>query len=150
MVSHNELWSTLQQVRLLRFDANSQATTGWNGTGSGSVVVSEDVSGILVFSESGTWQPRGQDQRSIRFTNTFRWSALESRIRLEHLRFGPANPVVLFDLVENEKGEWNEDSPHQCSEDCYTARLTINGNELLIAWSVNGPKKRESIAYTYW
>ena len=150
MVTQAELWSTLQRVRQLRFEATSESTNGWNGHGSGSVIVSEETPGAIVFSESGAWQPRKLSQSQIRFTNTFKWTALDDRIRLEHLRFGPNNPVYLFDLVENECGDWHEDNPHKCSDDCYRAILKVNAGELSIAWSVTGPNKRESIAYTYW
>lgn len=102
-----------------------------------------------MFQESGTWQPSASGRPAVRFTNVFRWSARSETIRLEHLRFGPENPVLLFDLASSDNGVWREISPHQCCEDCYAATLAVEGEQLLVHWSIQGPCKRESIAYTY-
>src|SRR5262245_40512939 len=92
------LWAALRHVRTIQFTARSGAGTGWNGTGSGTVLVTAPQDGVLVFEESGTWQP--EQGQPLRFTNVFRWTLLGSqRLRLEHLRFGPAHPVYLFDLA---------------------------------------------------
>ncbi len=65
-------------------------------------------------------------------------------------RFGPARPVLLFDMASDEGGGWREVRPHQCAEDCYRASLAVEDGQLVIAWSIHGPQKRESIRYTYW
>jgi len=75
---------------------------------------------------------------------------VEKALRLEHLRFGMEKPVLLFDMAPTTDGAWREISPHQCREDCYTASLRIEGEILVVAWTVVGPQKRESISYTYW
>jgi hypothetical protein len=145
------MWSLLREVRALRFDARSEAATGWNGIGLGTVVVSEPMVGMIVFAEAGTWQSAGRTEFS--FNNVFRWSAVGEvlrleHLRLEHLRFGPDNPVLLFDMAPGEDGVWREVSPHQCRDDCYTASLGVEGRQLLVEWSIRGPRKRESIRYT--
>ncbi|WP_020470610.1 hypothetical protein [Zavarzinella formosa] len=53
MASFAEVWSLLRDVRSLRFDARSDAGTGWTGVGHGTVVVSEPADGVIVFEESG-------------------------------------------------------------------------------------------------
>ena len=138
----------LQGVRYLEFEAQSQAATGWNGIGIGSVAVSEPAAGVIVFEETGNWKSPGR--REVRFTNSFRWSGAGEALRLEHLRFGPNEPVLLFDMAPGENGVWREISPHQCREDCYSASLAVQGKELLVAWVVQGPRKQESIRYRYW
>ncbi|QJW97661.1 hypothetical protein FTUN_5238 [Frigoriglobus tundricola] len=143
-----ELLSRLRAVRALRFDARSEAATGWNGVGAGTVTVSEPSAGVVVFEETGTWQP--PDRPAIGFRNVFRWSVAGAVLRLEHLRFGPDEPVFLIDMAPGADGEWHEVRPHQCRDDCYTAAMKIEGGTLLVAWSVQGPSKRESIRYTYW
>jgi hypothetical protein len=80
----------------------------------------------------------------------FRWSAVGESLRLEHLRFGPEHPVLLFDMTPGADGVWREVSPHQCREDCYTSSLGVEGGRLAVAWLIAGPRKRESIRYTYW
>ena len=50
--------------------------------------------------------------RELRFRNVFRWSAVGEALRLEHLRFGVAHPVFLFDLAPVAAGEWRSVSPH--------------------------------------
>lgn len=140
----------LRQVQSLRFDAHSEAATGWDGIGTGVVAVSEPVAGVVVFDEAGTWQPRDTARAAVGFRNVFRWSVVGESLRLEHLRFGPEHPVLLFDMAPGEGGMWREISPHQCREDCYTASLAVESGQLLVAWSIVGPRKRESIRYTYW
>jgi hypothetical protein len=115
-----EAMSIMRRVRSLRFEARSEAATGWDGIGTGAVAVSEPAPGVVVFDEAGTWRPTAADRSEIGFTNVFRWSALGSALRLEHLRFGAMNPVLLFDLVPGADGVWRQVSPHQCKEDCYT------------------------------
>jgi hypothetical protein len=144
----DEVWSLLRQVQSLRFEARSEAGTGWDGVGVGTVRVTEPADGVIVFDETGTWQVPGG--AVVRFTNVFRWTASGGQLRLEHLRMGADQPVFLFDLVPGEDGEWRQASPHQCREDCYTASLKVVGRQLLVAWSVQGPRKRESIRYAYW
>jgi hypothetical protein len=150
MASLAEVWSLLRRVRSLLFDARSDTGSGWNGIGTGTVAVTEPAAGVVVFEEVGTWQPSAPDQPTIRFRNVFRWSVVGEVLRLEHLRFGPDSPVLLFDMAQVEGGEWREVSPHQCQEDCYTASLAVEAGQLVVAWSIQGPRKRESIRYTYW
>jgi len=147
---NSEVLPLLRRVHLLRFEAHSEASTGWDGIGKGMVSVSEPAHGVIVFKESGSWQPSAANLISFRFNNTFRWSLVGELLRLEHLRLGPDSPVHLFDLASGEKGVWQAISPHQCREDCYTASLRVMEEQLLVAWNVVGPTKMESIKYTYW
>ncbi len=148
MASIAKVWSLLQVVSALRFEAQSEAATGWNGIGTGTVMVSEPEPRVVVFDEAGTWQSPGRAM--IRFANVFRWSNTGASLRLEHLRFGAENPVFLFEMAPNADGEWHEVSPHLCREDCYTASLVVEGQQVLVAWSILGPQKQESIRYVYW
>jgi hypothetical protein len=142
-----EIWQRLRAVQALCFVAHSEAGTGWDGTGEGVVSVSEPREGVLVFDESGRWHPlRG---RASRFTNVFRWSLVGGYLRLEHLRFGQDRPVFLFDLAPGADGIWREISPHECREDCYCATVRVEVDMLIVHWTIYGPRKRESIEYTY-
>jgi hypothetical protein len=147
LMSLDELWNLLRDVRCLRYEAHSGAATGWNGVGTGVVIVSEPEAGVVVFEESGIWVSPSKTE--MRFTNVFRWLRANETIRLEHLRFGPDRPVFLFDIAPDENGNWREVSPHQCRDDCYRASLAIEGRQLLVAWSIQGPRKQESIRYAY-
>lgn len=143
-----ELWTRLRHVRSLRFIAQSAMVTGWQGGGTGSVVVDAPADSVLTFTESGSWQPAGG--RSLRFSNVFRWSRINSDlIRLEHLRFGADHPVYLFDLAAEPAGEWRSVSPHLCEQDCYAAELRLHETGLWLRWTVTGPKKQECIEYSY-
>lgn len=145
--SLTELWERLRAVTAMSFEANSSAGTGWTGIGAGVVVVSEQSTDVLIFTESGSWRPLGRGD--IRFTNVFRWSRLDESVRLEHLRFGSDYPVFLFDLAPGKDGVWREVSPHACGEDCYTGSLIVDGPQLLVHWTIRGPRKDESIRYIY-
>lgn len=150
MEKASDLLGLLRRVQSLRFDAQSDAATGWDGVGTGSVTASEPAVGVVVFCEVGTWQPTAPGRPAIAFNNVFRWSILGDTLRLEHLRFGPEHPVLLFDMAPGVDGVWREVSGHQCREDCYTASLGIEGGQLVVVWSIVGPRKQESIRYTYW
>lgn len=143
-----ELWPRLRSIRTLRFAAASELDTGWNGVGEGAVAVSEPSEGVLVFDEAGTWRP--PDRAALRFINVFRWTALGDSLRLEHLRFGPHRPVLLFEMASHDDGTWRDVSPHLCDQDCYSATLAFAEQRLIVAWSVRGPHKRETIRYEYW
>ena len=143
-----ELWHCLRRVRSLRFFAQSALVSGWHGVGTGSVVVSTPADSVLLFVESGFWQPTRD--RSLRFSNVFRWSQIDVHfIRLEHLRFGADHPVYLFDMTPATKSEWTTVSPHLCEHDCYAAVLRLRETGLGLSWTVTGPKKQESIEYWY-
>ncbi len=122
-------WNRLRSVRELTFEARSQAATetGWNGSGSGTVEVEAGGSGIMIFHERGTWTQDGARQTS--FSNVFRWTADNDHraIRLEHLRFGPDQPVYLFDLVPTADGVLESSEPHVCQKDLYAARMEYEG-----------------------
>jgi len=142
-----QLWEHLGQVSSLSFVAKSEKPGGWNGKGSGTVVVQQVNESCMTFTESGVWRPEGG--RDTRFHNVFRWSVVEMHLRLEHLRFGEAHPVYLFDLALASDCEWRSVSPHVCREDCYAAILIVTDDHIVLKWSIDGPRKREVIEYRY-
>lgn len=109
-VTLQKIWDKLSMVQNLRFRAVSDSSTGWKGHGEGKVKVSHPESNILVFAESGTWTPNGNSP--LVFSNCFRWSQVSKRIRLEHLRFGPRNPVFLFELIVVDSFVMKSTEPH--------------------------------------
>jgi hypothetical protein len=135
-------------VRSLSFAASSGAESGWYGRGVGTVEVCEAADAVLVFHEQGLWRPEG-GERDIRFSNVFRWTRVNGRLRLEDLRFGVDHPVYLFDLAPAGDREWRSVLPHLCREDYYAAVLFIRDGGIVLRWSINGPRKRESIEYLY-
>ncbi|MGS2743743.1 DUF6314 family protein [Halomonas sp. LS-001] len=154
MLSSENVLSLLRQVTSLSFTAQSEANTGWQGVGNGNVVVDEPTSKTVVFHEAGTWQPSAQHQGEFDFSNVFRWTAVGEHLRLEHLRFGVDNPVLLFDMARQEDGIWREVSPHECGADRYAATLEVTKGKaenvrIDVAWSIIGPRKQETIEYCY-
>jgi len=145
-------WTRLRAVQELTFEARSLATsnTGWNGTGTGVVRVETAEPGVILFHERGTWTP--EVGRQTTFTNVFRWTIDPDGpfIRLEHLRFGPDHPVYLFDLVTVNVGVLESSEPHVCREDLYAARMEFDEQTVRLRWTINGPRKAETISYTYW
>jgi hypothetical protein len=131
-----ELWDHLVRVRKLAFVAQSSLRTGWNGEGTGTVVVQPAGDAAITFTEFGSWLPDGG--RDIRFHNVFRWSIVDGKLHLEHLRFGEASPVHLFDMEPAGDREWVSVLPHQCSEDCYTARILVHEDRIVLNWSIDG------------
>ncbi|HMB91505.1 MAG TPA: hypothetical protein VKP65_11705 [Rhodothermales bacterium] len=95
--SRERLWDQLARVQRLSFVAESALATGWNGAGQGGVRVTAPEASVWLFEETGTWQPDGGPV--LPFRNVFRWTKRGAVIGLEHLRFGPDAPVLLFDLI---------------------------------------------------
>jgi hypothetical protein len=135
-------------MRSLSFVARSRAESGWNGRGVGTVEVCEDRDGVMTFQEQGKWRPTGCE-RDFRFHNVYRWTRVGEFLRLEHLRFGADNPVLLFDLTRAGDREWRSASPHLCRDDCYAAVLLLREDGIVLRWSIDGPRKQECIEYTY-
>jgi hypothetical protein len=128
--------------------SRSESETGWSGLGVGVVGVEAPTVDVLIFTESGIWQP--EHGRETRFSNVYRWSMIDpQRVRLEHLRFGVERPVYLFDLGPASNDIWLPASPHLCREDCYSAKLRLHDTGVDMSWSINGPKKQECIDYEY-
>lgn len=132
----------------MSFDSHSDAGTGWDGRGVGTVGVSEPEPGVFVFDEVGTWSPN-RGSKSLHFTNVFRWTRGEHTIRLEHLRLGPDRPVLLFDLALTADSGWRPVDDHVCGADCYAGRLCLSEDAIRFTWTIIGPRKRETIRYVY-
>lgn len=147
MLALHSLVERLRQVKNMHFVASSQAATGWSGVGEGEVEVIESTADVLLFIEKGRW--RTETGADLRFNNTFRWTKIEGVLRLEHLRFGAENPVFLFDMALAEDGLWRAVEAHECRDDLYKASLHVQPQQIEVAWSINGPRKQESIRYIY-
>ncbi len=147
MISNVEVWERFREVVAVRFVSKSHTGIGWSGSGSGVVKVSEPAPDVLTFEESGLWQQEGG--KEMRFTNVFRWSLVEDRLRLDHLRFGADNPVFLFEMAAGADGVWREINPHPCRDDCYRASLRLENEQIFVNWLVRGPKRNEVIDYIY-
>jgi len=147
----NKAWTRLLAVQELSFEAQSRAApnAGWNGTGKGVVRVEKVEPGVVLFHERGKWTP--EEGRQTTFTNLFRWTVDPDGqfIRLEHLRFGQDHPVYLFDLVAVDEGVLESSEPHVCREDLYAARMNFDEQTVHLRWTINGPKKAETISYIY-
>jgi hypothetical protein len=144
-------WERLKHVRELSLQARTRSKdeTGWNGSGNGNVLVTQDSSSILTFHERGTWQV--QKAQNMTFSNTFRWSLDLSAgmISLEHLRQGPNNPVFLFHLASTGNQHLASVESHLCAEDVYMAQVAWDRHHIRLFWRVIGPKKNEEMEYYY-
>ncbi len=149
METPDEVMSRLRQMRSLRFESCSAVASGWDGHGTGQVLVEEPGVGIVVFQETGTWQSAVAGRAPVSFRNVFRWTAHASALRLEHLRHGADSPVWLFDLAPGDHGRWQAIDPHVCGQDGYAASLWLEGETLHVAWTITGPCKRERLRYAY-
>jgi len=143
-------WDKLMKVSQLHFQAKTQAqeATGWNGQGSGEVIVTKEGK-VITFQEKGKWQsPQGGD---VSFSNVFRWTLdrYAGVIALEHLRRGPDHPVFLFHLVPHSSHSLISVDSHLCEGDTYFGQVQFDAHALKLHWRVIGPKKNENIDYYY-
>ncbi len=141
-------WNQLHTIN--RFTRSSQSLApidkGWNLKGHGTVRLSSPSRTLLVFYEKGVWEGRG-----IQFSNTYRWTLDENnqRISLEHLRFGPCQPVFLLHLVLEKNNLLQAAEPHRCDKDLYCATLPWSPDSICLNWNVTGPEKNETIRCCY-
>ncbi len=144
------LWSSLKNTSEVCFTAkSSNGETGWNGSGTGTVVVAVIDDKTMTFSEAGKWTTHAGAE--LRFSNRYRWRLNEEQnsIQLAHLRYGADNPVQLIALVATGKRQWHTVTPHICNEDSYTLELTHTDKKVRMIWKVVGPNKNECIEYHY-
>ena len=144
-------WERLKTVKHFTRFAQSRIKDekGWNGKGKGEVVVTRPSDSILIFQERGTW--KFQEGQDIDFSNVFRWilDRNAGMISLEHLRFGPDNPVFLFYLAPTGNNILASVESHLCEEDVYNAQVPWDRSTIRLNWRVIGPKKNEELEYCY-
>ncbi len=144
-------WHKLKGITQFTRLTHSRSPTehSWNGKGKGEVLVNTAGDTILIFHERGSWQiKQGQD---ISFSNTFRWTLdlHAGMISLEHLRFGPDQPVFLFHLTPNSHNLLTSIDSHLCEEDVYLATVPWDRHGIRLHWRVIGPKKNEEMECCY-
>lgn len=143
----NRLEAVKQFTRLTR--SRFKDESGWNGQGKGAVLVNKFSDTVYIFHERGFWHVKqGQD---ISFSNTFRWRLDRDagRISLEHLRFGPNQPVFLFHLIPTENNLLASVDSHLCKEDVYFATVPWDCHSIRLNWRVIGPNKNEEMENCY-
>lgn len=126
------------------------AGAGWTGRGEGTVEVdrhraSDDASqsGGLLVTEAGTWALDGG--RPMRWTARSRWWADGAALAVEHHRQGvPASATL--DWTGR---QWRARAPHQCPPDAYDVALAVTPGEVVVTWTVTGPRKDDRIATRY-
>ena len=149
-VTLTDAWERLCAVRSLRFSARSNdRTSGWNGTGTGTVEVAVTSNSTITFTERGTWTR--DCARQFDFHNIYRWRFDwdADAIRLEHLRHDPNRPVFLLDLAPTDGTTFESVSHHRCGADLYTATVRFGNGGVDLRWYVRGPKKDAEICCVY-
>ncbi|MHC4143823.1 MAG: DUF6314 family protein [Planctomycetota bacterium] len=147
-VTMTDAWQRLLAVRAFRFSVRSNdRTSGWNGTGAGTVTIAVIDSSTVTFTERGRWDFGKQ----LNFSNCYRWTLAEDAgiIRLEHLRFGPGKPVFLLDLAAIDASTLESISPHHCGADFYRASVKLGRDALYLHWRIKGLKKDAEIDCIY-
>jgi Family of unknown function (DUF6314) len=144
-------WEKLLNIQTMCFSAKSKTLglSGWNGIGKGSVDIKRIDDTIITFHERGTWI--SEENKKLDFSNVFKWSlnATQGVISLEHLRFGPQNPVFLFELVPVDANRLESLDSHVCVNDTYFGQVRCDKHFIQFHWRVIGPKKNEEIDYLY-
>jgi hypothetical protein len=115
--------------------------------GEGSVIVSKEENNVLVFEEKGHWLEVCGGKMA--FTNALRWTLKEDCISLEHLRQGKDRAVFLFDLCCIDENRLESIRPHLCGSDCYSGKVFRRPKKICLEWTVQGPKKQETLLCDY-
>ena len=102
----------------------------------------------IIFYEDVQW--RNESSLLINSKNIYHWTFLTSgNIRLEHLRFGKDKPVFLVEFLFTKENAWKSIEPHNCNNDLYSAKLSMNDENILLYWSVKGPTENYSLKNIY-
>ncbi len=144
------LFSSLQQVKSFKFNASAgkNSATNWNGIGQGKVATKIENNKIF-FKEEGSFSLENITKPTNIF-NEYIWTRLsEDKLKLSHARFGCKNTVTLFYLINLSDTVWQSEEDHVCVEDLYSAKLEITRNSIKLKWNIVGPKKDETIEYSY-
>lgn len=150
MTDITRLAQRLTSITRFRFTSSSgaQSHCAWNGSGQGSVCVSQAADGLR-FHEQGQFRLE-QGNSEIAFSNVYRWSLHEDRLALFHERRGKAHAVWLFDLTSEANGTaLVSHAPHLCGADRYMARLEPQHDGFDLEWRIHGPRKDEHLVYRY-
>ncbi len=126
------------------------AGAGWTGRGEGTVQIerqraSDDASqrGALLVTETGTWAIDGG--RPIRWTAQSQWWADGDALAVEHHRQGvPASATL-----DRTGRQWQARMPHRCPPDAYDVALAVTPSEVVVTWTVTGPRKRDRVVTRY-
>ncbi len=143
-------WEKLEKVQRLSFSTKSrQGEETATKTGRAEVVVSAPASHTLVFQEKGYWFLDQLPETA--FSNSFRWTLdlKASLITIEHLRYGPSNPVFLFHLAPTQPGLLESVDAHLCADDTYLGSLMWDPQSIEFQWRIIGPRKNDELVYHY-
>jgi hypothetical protein len=139
-------WERLKKVKQFTKTVKSRALieNGWNGKGSGEVIVSIHSDSVILFHEKGVWEG------NISFSNTFRWTLDRTTglISLERFR-NPEDAFFLFYLAPSGNNFLASVESHLCEHDVYMATVPWDRNSIGLHWRVIGPKKNEEMEYSY-
>ncbi|NOK60626.1 MAG: ArsR family transcriptional regulator [Chloroflexi bacterium AL-W] len=144
------VWNRLHTIQALEFTATSHSRTrGWTGHGRGSVAVTQNHDTDLICTEMGTWTTDTNVQ--LAFRNVYRWTIDKKAqlLHLEHLRFGPEQPVYLCALSSQSTTHLCSVQPHLCGPDQYMVSISIESGWLAMHWDIQGPHKNEQLSYWY-
>lgn len=139
----------LTSIRRLAFASRPgpDSRSGWAGRARGEVRVEAQDKTIRFF-ESGTFLLEGR-ATPVPFSNCYRWELGETRIALYHERRGADQAVWLFDLIAADSASLVSAEAHLCGEDRYRARLGLVDEGFDLSWTIQGPRKDESLSYRY-
>jgi len=146
-----DLFEKLIKVNFFEFVSRSgkNSKTGWSGHGTGNVEIIKDNNNTVYFKEHGNFKLESSSQ-DIKISNEYVWHSINPQeISLSHARFGYANLVKLFDLIEVDNTYWRSKQEHVCVDDLYSADLRVLDNHIKLVWRIVGPKKGETIEYLY-
>lgn len=145
-----DFWKKLSLVDSLNFTTRSvKDTESETKRGEAKVQKSFLNEDQILFHEVGEWVD-GAHSKS-HFSNQFLWTLdlVNERVSLEHLRYGPKNPVFLFDLKLSKKNSLVSQDPHLCKDDTYLGALIWSTKGIELNMRVIGPHKNHFLNYQY-
>lgn len=149
---HHNLDAADMLDRLARAARFCTVVTGLGPTGriEGCVEAARDGNSLTI-TERGRWVigPSPGCWRGPVTGNVSRYTVLDDRIVVEHLRHGPGRAVRLLELACDSDHWWRSVRPHLCAQDRYSAQLRATGDGVRLVWTIDGPATTQTLTTQY-
>ena len=142
----NELWDRLGRIRTSRLRVEDGGTMR---EGSGTVTVDRPDPFCIAWDERGTWSDAPGHMMAYRDRLRWTWDSARGILVLHHARRGDDSAVHLGDLAQGPDGTWRSLAPHLCGRDQYVVEVVVRREEMIVEWTVAGPKKGYTLRRRY-
>lgn len=109
-------------------------------------VRSESAAEVILF-DCGRWSR----PTHLRFSGGYRWNFANAvdGFKIDHIRHGADNPVFLAALVPVNPFLYKNLESYHCEADSYDVEVRFMEEEVVMQWSIRGPRKNQNLCIRY-